>query len=50
MANINTFKIPGFQAYRNEAEYVAPDTISKESIKRIKARNLKLGRLGLGEL
>ena len=42
MTNINTYKIP-FQAYNNEAEYVSPKEVSRESIQKIKARNLKRG-------
>ena len=47
MTNINTFKIP-FQAYNNEAEYIAPEKVSKESISRIKAA--RIGHKILGNL
>jgi len=47
MTNINTYKIP-FQTYGDEAEYIAPDKVSKESIKRIKARNQKIGSIFTG--
>ena len=42
MTNINTYKIP-FQAYSNEMEYISPKEVSKESIEKIKARNLRQG-------
>ena len=47
MTNINTYKIP-FRPYDGEMEYVSPNTISKESIARIKAR--KIGNSVLGNL
>ena len=46
--NINTYKIP-FQAYGNEAEYIAPEKVSKESIAKIKARNIRLGSTALAQ-
>lgn len=45
--NINTFNIPEYQTYSNEMEYVSPATISKETIQRIKSRNIKLGKASL---
>lgn len=47
MTNINTYKIP-FQTYNDEAGFrIDPDKVSKESIAKIKARNIRLGGLGL---
>lgn len=38
--NINTFNIPGYQTYQNEADYVSPTNVSKETIQRIKKRHI----------
>lgn len=35
--------IGDFETYEKEGEYVSPSQISRESIKRIKARNEKIG-------
>lgn len=44
---INTFKIPNFEYYSGEASYVSPAEVSKESIEKIKSRNIKLGKTAM---
>ncbi len=40
-----------FQYYNEESSYVSPAEVSKETIKKIKSRNIKLGKMSLlGEL
>ena len=46
MAGIETFKIPGFEYYEGEGDYVSPDKVSKETLKRIKSR--QIGAIILG--
>lgn len=44
---INTYKIPNYEYYNGEANYVSPTELSKESIEKIKSRNIKLGRAAI---
>lgn len=43
----NIYKIPNFEYYNGEADYVSPAEVSKESIQKIKSRNNKLGKIAL---
>lgn len=44
---INTYKIPNYEYYSGEANYVSPAEVSQESIKKIKSRNIKLGKAAM---
>ena len=47
MANINTYQIPKLEFYSGEADYVSPTEVSKETIQKIKSRNIKIGKTAL---
>lgn len=42
---IDTFQIPNLKYYDKEANYVSPAEVSKESIEKIKSRNIRLSHL-----
>ncbi len=47
MAGIETFKLPGYEFYESEGTYVSPTEVSKETISRIKSRQIGAKILGL---
>ncbi len=47
---LSTYNIPGYQYYEDEMEFVSPAKISKETIQKIKSRNIKLGKASLFNL
>lgn len=40
-------KIPNYEYYSREANYVSPAEVSKESTEKIKSRNNKLGKAAM---
>ena len=47
MAGIETYKIPKFEYFQDEGNYVSPAEVSTETIDRIKARKIGNKILGL---
>jgi len=47
MAGIGTYKIPNFENYQDEGNYVSPAEVSTETIDRIKARRIGNKILGI---
>lgn len=50
MANMNTYKIPNFEYYNDEASYASPTETSEEAtemIRKAKSRNIKLGKAAI---
>lgn len=42
--------VANYETFKGEADYVSPTEVSKETIAKIKARNIKLGKIAIFDL